>query len=48
MTDTGKALDSLRQQIDDVDAELLALMNRRARLAQEVAAVKHRAGERHD
>lgn len=37
-------LTPLREQIDAVDAELLALVNRRARLAQQVGEVKHAAG----
>ena len=35
---------ALRTQIDDVDRELLALLNRRARLAQEVGEVKKKEG----
>jgi chorismate mutase/prephenate dehydratase len=37
-------LDSLRERIDAVDRELLALLNRRAALAQEVGALKKRDG----
>lgn len=35
---------TLRTQIDEVDRELLALLNRRARLAQEVGEVKKKEG----
>ena len=38
------ALLGLRQQIDAVDRELLALLNRRAALAQEVGGIKKREG----
>jgi chorismate mutase/prephenate dehydratase len=38
------ALLALRTQIDQVDRELLALLNRRARLAQEVGEVKKKEG----
>lgn len=38
------ALLALRTQIDDVDRELLALLNQRARLAQEVGEVKKQEG----
>lgn len=34
------SLQELRQQIDQIDAEILALLNRRARLAQDVGHVK--------
>jgi chorismate mutase/prephenate dehydratase len=37
-------LETLRQRIDAVDAELLALLNRRAALADEVGALKRRDG----
>ena len=48
VTEVEQALGALREQIDAVDNELLLLFNRRARLAQEVAEVKNRAGEQHD
>jgi chorismate mutase/prephenate dehydratase len=38
------ALQALRSRIDAVDRELLALLNRRARLAQEVGELKKREG----
>lgn len=38
------ALAALRERIDGVDRELLALLNRRARLAQEVGELKKREG----
>jgi chorismate mutase/prephenate dehydratase len=37
-------LPELRVQIDDIDQQLLALLNRRARVAQEVGEVKKREG----
>ncbi len=45
MSDTpDPALLALRARIDDVDRELLALLNRRAALAQEVGELKKREG----
>ncbi|MCI1191594.1 prephenate dehydratase [Calidifontimicrobium sp. SYSU G02091] len=47
MSDTPSAaptLAALRAQIDALDRELLALLNRRARLAQEVGEIKKREG----
>src|SRR5437763_3082995 len=41
---SSTALASLRTQIDAVDRDLLALLNRRAALAQEVGEVKKREG----
>src|SRR3954466_1911680 len=41
---TNPALLALRTQIDAVDRELLALLNRRAALAQEVGEVKKKEG----
>ncbi|MFN3618643.1 MAG: chorismate mutase, partial [Aquabacterium sp.] len=38
------ALLALRTQIDAVDRELLGLLNRRARLAQDVGEIKRREG----
>ena len=38
------ALQALRERIDAVDAELLALLNRRAQLALEVGELKKREG----
>lgn len=40
MTDSDDKLKSLRDRIDKVDDELLALVNRRAELARQIAAVK--------
>ena len=40
MDDSDKKLKSLRDDIDRIDAELLALISRRARLARRVAAIK--------
>lgn len=44
MTDTPPSLESLRQQIDEIDHQLQALMNARAVCAQQVALVKSRDG----
>lgn len=41
---TGPALQALRERIDAVDAELLALLNRRAQLALEVGELKKHEG----
>jgi chorismate mutase/prephenate dehydratase len=38
------ALESIRERIDGIDAELHALINERARLAQQVGVSKHSAG----
>jgi chorismate mutase/prephenate dehydratase len=43
-TAAGSGLGLLREQIDEVDRELLALLNRRAALALEVGEVKKREG----
>jgi chorismate mutase/prephenate dehydratase len=40
MTDAEKKLEAIRREIDDLDGELLALINRRAQLAKKVAEVK--------
>ena len=42
--DTSCNLSELRAQIDAVDAQLLALLQQRAALAQAVGAIKHREG----
>jgi chorismate mutase/prephenate dehydratase len=39
-TPDSAALTALREQIDAIDAELLALLNRRARIAEDVGALK--------
>jgi len=44
MTMTAK--ETLRQQIDTLDEELLALLNRRQALAQEIGQIKNREGAR--
>ncbi|KAB7623663.1 prephenate dehydratase [Alkalilimnicola sp. S0819] len=41
-------LQKVREQIDTLDGELLALFNRRAELAAEVARIKREAGEKED
>jgi len=42
---TKPALEQIRERIDRVDAELHALINERARLAQQVGISKHAAGQ---
>jgi chorismate mutase/prephenate dehydratase len=44
MSDTGRSLDQIRQDIDSVDASLIELLDRRTALAQEVGFVKGRSG----
>lgn len=44
MPDTSEPLQPLRDQIDALDAELLALLNRRATLAQSVGEIKRAEG----
>ena len=41
---SASALTTLRDQIDGLDRDLLAMLNRRARLAQEVGEIKKREG----
>ena len=41
---SGPTLQALRERIDATDAELLALLNRRAQLALEVGELKKREG----
>lgn len=36
---------TLRQQIDDLDDEILRLLNQRMLLVQDIAALKHQAGK---
>ncbi len=43
--DLANELAAVRQQIDALDAQLLALLNQRARYAQQVGALKQRHGE---
>ena len=38
-------LERLRQQIDDLDDEILRMLNQRMLLVQEISALKHRAGK---
>ena len=45
MTDSEKKLRALRNEIDGVDDKLLALISQRARLAQQIAAVKDGDGK---
>jgi chorismate mutase-like protein len=44
MNDANKKLGAIRREIDELDHELLALINRRARLAKKVAEVKDDEG----
>ena len=43
--DSDKSLNELRQQIDEIDQEILARLNGRALLAVEVAKIKAAGGE---
>lgn len=48
MSDTSKDrsdLEQLRQQIDDLDDEMLRLLNQRMLLVEKIAALKHQAGK---
>ena len=47
MNDANKKLEAIRREIDELDNELLALINRRARLAKKVAGVKDDEGSAH-
>ncbi len=38
-------MDRLRQQIDDLDDEILRLLNQRMLLVEKIAELKHRAGK---
>ena len=44
MNDANKNLEAIRREIDELDSQLLALVNRRADLAKKVAEVKNDAG----
>jgi len=48
MTDSTKQLKAIRDQIDRLDRELLATLNRRAELALEAGSIKAGAGQRND
>ncbi len=43
--DPDTVLTPLRDQIDDIDRQILELLNRRARLAQQIGVHKHRLGQ---
>ena len=48
MTESKKTrpdLKGIREQIDDLDNQILRLLNRRMLLVQEIAALKHQAGK---
>ena len=47
MSDSNKKLEAIRHEIDELDVELLALVNRRAGLAKKVAEVKDGEGSAH-
>jgi len=47
MNDANKKLEIIRREIDELDNELLALINRRAQLAKKVAEVKDDEGSDH-
>ncbi len=47
MTEAEKKLDAIRREIDGLDSDLLALINRRAKLAKKVAEIKDGGGSTH-
>lgn len=47
MSEADKKLEAIRREIDRLDAELLALMSRRAELAKKVAEIKDGDGSEH-
>ena len=46
VADLGAALEPLRERIDAIDAEIVALLNERARIALEIGRVKDAQGQR--
>lgn len=43
-SERGMTIDDIRQQIDDLDAELLSIFNRRASLALQIGRIKKTRG----
>lgn len=46
VADLGAALEPLRERIDAIDAEIVALLNERARIALEIGRVKDAQGQK--
>jgi 3-deoxy-7-phosphoheptulonate synthase/chorismate mutase len=44
-TGTGGRIEELRRQVDEVDLELIRFLNERARIVQEIVAIKGDAGK---
>ena len=43
--DTGARIEELRERVDEVDRQLIRILNERARIVQEMVAVKAEAGK---
>ena len=43
--DTQGRIEELRNRVDEVDRELIHILNERARIVQEIVAIKHEAGK---
>jgi chorismate mutase len=43
--DTGARIEELRERVDEVDRQLIRFLNERARIVQEMVAVKAEAGK---
>ena len=44
-TDTQNRIEDLRNRVDEVDRELIRILNERARIVQEIVAIKAEAGK---
>ena len=43
--DTGARIEELRERVDEVDRQLIRVLNERARIVQEMVAIKAEAGK---
>ena len=43
--DTGARIEELRERVDEVDRQLIRILNERARIVQEMVAIKAEAGK---
>jgi len=43
--DTGARIEELRERLDEVDRQLIRILNERARIVQELVAIKAEAGK---
>jgi len=43
--DTGARIEELRERVDEVDRQLIRILNERARIVQELVAIKAEAGK---